>query len=119
MEELKQAKMEELLKWIKIKGYSKIKARHDDFETPKGFLAKKNDDRFIPDASAMKFGRKFYFEIALKMDENIRNIKKWKLLSTLSEMKNGTLYLFAPRGHKSFVERVVKNRGLNAEVISI
>ncbi len=119
MDLLKEEKLQKVVKWAKMKGYTKIKAKIEDFTTPVGYQKKSEDDLYVPDSTGLKFGRKDYFEVALKTEDNKRNIRKWKLLDTLAEMKNGQLFLFAPRGHKSFVERIVKNRSLNAKVVSI
>ena len=69
------------------------------------------------DATGVSRGRKSYFEIALKTEDVRRRISKWMLLSTMALMKGGKLFLFAPKGHKTFAEKVVKKHLLNAEII--
>jgi len=109
----------DIINWAKIHRFSRVKANSEGFETPTSFRQPDDDETFIPDVTAVKLGSKNYFEVALKTDDRERTIRKWKLLSTLAEMKNGTLYLFAPRGHKAFASRIVDKRNLNAEVIAI
>ena len=119
MDALKEKKLPKVIQWLKLKGFSNIKANLDGFEDPKAYQYQAQGDRFVPDATAIKFGQKCYFEVALKSEEVNRSLRKWKLLSALADMKNGTLYLFTPRGHKAFVERMVAKRQLNAEIISV
>ena len=64
-------------------------------------------------------GRKSYVEIAIKTENVQRRISKWNLLSTLATMKSGKLFLFAPKGHQTFTEKIVKKHLLNAAVIYI
>lgn len=103
--------------WVKRKGFSQIKANHEDFEEPTHFLKATGKEELVPDITATKFGRKSYFEVATKTEKPGRNISKWNLLSTLARMKGGKLYLLAPKGHKAFVERMLKKYNLNAELI--
>ena len=105
------------INWVKRKGYSQIKANHDGFEEPTNFLKSKGKKPFIPDITAKKSGRKSYFEVATKSDNFSRKISKWNLLSTLAQMKGGHFYLLAPKGHKAFVERMMKKYNLNAKLI--
>ena len=95
----------------------KIKANCDNYESPTQFIQKGEDDTFIPDATGVLRGKKIYIEVALKTDNLRRRISKWKLLSTLAAMRGGKFYLLAPKGHKTFTERVVKKYLLQADVI--
>ncbi len=115
----KESFIDEMLHWVKTHSYSKIRANQEGFEAPTSYRQPEEDDVFVPDITAVKLGTKNYFELALKTDDPERTIRKWKLLSTIAEMKNGTLYLFAPRGHKAFTSKIVEKRNLNAKVISI
>lgn len=118
-QDLRATTLEKVLTWMKAKGYGKIKAKADGYEEPSAFTRSETDRSFIPDATAVRRNKKNYFEVAMKSDDMKRVIRKWKLLSTIASMKNGKLFLFAPRGHKAFTQRIVKERNLNAEVISI
>lgn len=119
LQDLKTATLEKVVQWMKSKGYGKIKAKIEGFEEPSAFTRSETDRSFIPDATAIRRNRKNYFEVAVKDDDTKRLVRKWKLLSTLATMKSGKFFLFAPRGHKAFAQRIVKDRNLNAEVVSI
>lgn len=109
---------EKALEFVKSKGYNNIKSSHDDFDDPTTFSG--GDEKSLtPDITAMKGNAKSYFQIALKNDDETSTVSKWKLFATLAEMKNGKLYLLAPRGHKSFTDNLVSSYGLNATVVSI
>ena len=110
--------IEKAIDFVKNKGYSEIKSSHDDFADPTSFSSD-GDKSLSPDITAMKGNSKNYFQIALKNEDETSTVSKWKLFATLAEMKGGKLYLLAPRGHKSFTDKLVKNYGLNATVVSI
>lgn len=118
-QDLRDSTINKVVDWVKAKGFRTIKAKAEGFEDPSAFTRSETDRSFIPDVTAMRRDKKNYFEVALKTDDKKVAIRKWKLLSTIASMKNGKLFLFAPRGHKAFVERIVKERNLNAEVKSI
>jgi hypothetical protein len=109
----------EVVRWAKSHRFSNIKANIEGHESPTAFSKPGEETPYVPDVTAVKLGRKSYFEVAMKSEDSERAIRKWKLLSTLAEMRNGDLYLFAPKGHKAFVSGVVKERNLKATVISI
>jgi hypothetical protein len=115
MEEKKYLK--KAIQWAKKRGYSNIKANIDEFEQPTQFSKPNEDQPYTPDITGQKLGRKIYIEIATKTENMQRRISKWKLLSTLAEMKGGKLFLLAPRGHKAFVERQLKKYHLNAKLV--
>jgi hypothetical protein len=115
----KESLRSELVNWAKIHRFSNIKANIEGHEIPTAYSRPGEDKPYIPDATGVKLGVKSYFEVAMKSDNNERVIRKWKLLSTLAEMRNGHLYLFAPKGHKAFVTSIVKERNLRASVESI
>lgn len=118
-EGIKDSSIDKVIHWVKTHSFSKIKANSEGFEMPTSYRKPDDDEAYVPDVTAVKLGTKNYFELALKTDDPERTIRKWKLLSTIAEMKNGTLYLFAPRGHKAFASKIVEKRNLNAKVISI
>ena len=103
----KQKFIEKAVAWIKKKGYKRIKADIEAFETPTQYTRQKEDLTFTPDITGFQLGRKSFFEVALKSDNIRRKISKWKLLSTLASMKGGKFFLMAPRGHKAFAQRLV------------
>ena len=110
---------EEVVNWVKNNRFSDIKANLEGHSIPTSYSKPGEDQPYVPDVTGMKLGVKSYFEVATKEENPERSIRKWKLLSTLAEMRNGSLFLFAPRGHKAFVTNVVKERNLKAKVISL
>lgn len=108
------------VQWAERKGFKKIKANVDEYETPQSFYKPSTDKTVIPDVTGVKMGVKSYFEIALKTGDKKAMISKWKLFGTMAARKGGKLYLLASRGHKSFAEGIVQQHNLtNATVVSI
>ncbi|MDX1476464.1 MAG: hypothetical protein R3301_02120 [Saprospiraceae bacterium] len=117
--EKKKRLINKAVDWIRGRGFRKIRANVEDFETPTHYSAAAKDDVFVPDVTAVRRGKKSYVEIALKSGNIRRTISKWKLLSTLANRKGGKLFLLAPRGHKAFAERIVKTHHLRAQVVNL
>lgn len=109
----KEDYLEKALSWAKMKRISNLKAKGEDYDDPKHYNKKDEDDSFTPDITGNKLSKKIYVEIALKEDDKRRIITKWKLLDTLAGMKGGKLYLLAPKGHKAFTQRILKRHDLN------
>lgn len=109
--------IERAVAWARKRGFKKIKAKIAHYDDPTSYRRPGEEQAFIPDVTGLKVGNKSYIELATKSDNTKRKVSKWKLLSTLAMQKGGKLYLLTPRGHKSFVERLVKSHYLNAEVI--
>ncbi len=108
------------VQWAERKGFKKIRAKVDEYETPQSFYKPSTDKTVTPDITGVKMGIKSYIEIALKTDDKKAIISKWKLFGTLASRKGGKLYLLAARGHKSFTERMVHKHNLtNVTVVSI
>ena len=105
--------------WAKSRRFSDIKANVEGHDSPTAYSKPGEESPYVPDVTGIKLGVKSYFEVAMKSEDTERSIRKWKLLSTLAEMRNGNLFLFAPKGHKAFVDNVVKERNLKATVMSI
>lgn len=114
---LKKEYFEMALIWAKRNGLSNLKANFEDYEIPTTFNKEGEETPYIPDITGSKNGNKSYLEIATKNGEVDRKISKWKLLSTLAAMKNGKLVLLAPKGHKAFAEKLVRDHDLNAEIV--
>lgn len=106
------------INWAKKRGFKKIKANFENYDTPSSFK-RGEDDVVIPDLTGYQASGKSYVEIACKTDDLQNLISKWKLLSTMAQVKGGKLYLLAPRGHKAFTENIVKDYNLEARIISI
>ncbi len=117
---MEQEYFEKALDWVKKRGFSNIKANHEDYETPAHYSRQgDSEDQIIPDISGLKTGGKSYIEIATKTDMVHDKVSKWKLLSLMAARKGGKLYLLTPRGHKRFAEELVKDYNVNAEIKSI
>ena len=110
---------EKAISWAKSRGFSQIKANVDDYEQPAKFTKTGDPEPFIPDLTGLRLGGKSYIEIAMKPEDSKRQLSKWKLLSSLAAVKSGKLFLLAPKGHKAFVEKTIKQNNINATVASI
>ncbi len=111
--------LEKALEWAGKKGFKEIKSVHEDHEKPFSYTNKEKDTVFTPHITASKDGRKTFIEIATKGEDTVEIISKWRLLSTMAEIKGGKLYLLAPRGHKSFTDGIVDKYPITATVLSI
>ncbi|MFK7806736.1 MAG: hypothetical protein AB8F74_02945 [Saprospiraceae bacterium] len=117
---MKDNLLKKAVSWAKKRGFKKIKAVTENYDNPRTFTQSGSDEIIRPDMSGVRRGRKSYIEVAQKADDKQAIISKWKLFSTLAEMKGGKLYLLAARGHKAFAERIVKEHDLeNAQIVSI
>ena len=105
------------VQWAENHGFKNLKANLEGYETPTQFTSQESDKALIPDITGVQLGGKSYIEVATKTENINRSISKWKLLSTLADMKGGKLFLLAPKGHKHFTEQIVKERHLNADVV--
>lgn len=98
-------------------GYTEVKANIEGFETPTALSSKGNDDRVVPDITALKRGGRWYIEVVKKEGEVEKTVSKWKLLSTLGRSRSGGLILFAPSGHFAFAERLIKKHDIPAQIV--
>lgn len=98
-------------------GYTEVKANIEGFDTPTALSGKDNDDRVVPDITALKRGGRWYIEIVRKDAEVEKTISKWKLLSILGRSKSGGLILIAPSGQYAFAERLIKKHDIQAQIV--
>ncbi|GAA5221997.1 hypothetical protein [Membranihabitans marinus] len=103
----------------KGKGFKDFRSSLPDYENPQSFLEKQKDKEVLPDFTAKRSGKKHYFDIAMKTDSIQPLVTKWKLLNHLADVKNSKLILFAPRGHKAFAERLIKQYKINADILAL
>ena len=113
----KEEYFERAITWVKRRGFSTIRANHEEFDQPAHFTKPNEEEPYVPDITGLRTGGKSYFEIATKPDDLNRRVSKWKLLATMAGAKGGKLFLLAPRGFKAFAEKVVKSHNLNAKVV--
>ncbi len=112
--------IERAIAWAQNKGIGSIKSVHEDFEDPTSFTLKRTGDKITPDLTGLRHTQKNYIEIALKdVGDRTRKISKWRLLSTLATRQGGQFYILAPRGHKAFAERIIKEHNLNSQLVVI
>ncbi len=109
--------LEKAIQWAKRKGMQDIKANIEEYETPSHFTQSGKEAPIIPDITGIQMGSKNYVEVALKTEDVTSTVSKYKLLATMAAMRGGSLYILAPKGHKSFADTVVKDYSLNAKVI--
>lgn len=119
IEDVKSTFVERLIEKVRQGGFKKIKATLDEYEDPKSFRNMDSDRLIMPDVTAVKNGRKHYFEVALKSAAVQKVVNKWKLLSKLADAKKGKLHLYTPRGHKSFAHRLVAKYNIKAKIVSL
>ena len=106
--------------WVENRTSGEIKANFEGFEKPVAFTSKNSDKEIRPDFSFVsKGGGRHYTEIVVKQDDSKNLITRWKLLSTMAKMKNGKLFLLAPRGHKMFAQRIIEDYNIPASIQSI
>lgn len=106
-----------LNKVLALKGFEKIRANMEGFETPARLVRADSGDSYIPDITGLKNGTKSYFEIAVKNPKKKATVSKWKLLSQLAKLRNGKFYLLVPRGNYAFVQRLMDKYPIEAQVV--
>ncbi|MEM9931031.1 MAG: hypothetical protein AAF840_14510 [Bacteroidota bacterium] len=107
-------------KVVKKKGFENIRANAEGYETPaKIRRGKDTEEYFIPDVTGEVNGRKSYFELGMKSDDERELVTKWRLLSSLANYKHGKLYLAVPRGHMAFTNRILADYPIQAEVVKL
>ena len=104
---------------VKAKGFDDIKADCEGYETPAAFQQQESETSYTPDITATKNDRKFYFEIAKKTDEQDKLISKWKLLSMMSKIKNGSFHILVPYGQMKFTRELVTAHNIDANLIKM
>ncbi len=107
------------INWIRGKSYRRVKSKFEDFEDPISYARKSDDKELVPHFTGEKSSGKDYIDIGLKSDNKQSKISRWRLFSTLADMKNGKFILLVPRGHKAFVNRIMKRHDINAELVNI
>ena len=92
----------------------------EGFEKPYTYTNANTHEEICPDISFIGLGgAKSYTEIAIKQDNEVDLVTRWKLLSQMATYKSGRLHLLAPRGHKAFTQKLVDDYHIAAEIHSI
>ena len=112
--------LDKAIQWVKNRNVKVIKSKHEEYEDPKLFINRYTRESIQPDISfTTQNGAKHYTDIAIKTENKQGIVTRWKLLSTMASFARGRLYILAPRGHKSFAERLVKKYKINATILSL
>ncbi len=106
-------------KIVSPRGFKKIKANVEDFDTPAKLQRERDEESYIPDITGVINGRKSYFELSLKTEKIRQVVTKWKLLSRIAGFKRGKLYLIVPRGHYAFTNRILDQYPIEAKIIRV
>jgi hypothetical protein len=116
----KQSYFDKAIEWVSKKSKNSFKAKVNGYEAPKVFKNKNTGEEIQADFSFHTQGStKSYTEIALKSDSPQKLVTRWKLLSLMASMKQGKLFLLAPKGHKMFTEKLVNKYKINAIIHSL
>lgn len=116
----KEFYFEKAIAWIQRKSITSLRASIEGYDMPKVFVNQNTQEKIQPDLSFVtENGAKHYLEIVLKNACPDILISKLKLLSVLAAHKNGKLHLLAPKGHKSFAEKLIEKHKISAKVYSI
>lgn len=114
-----QEAMNRAVDYVQNLGFEDIRARHGEFDEPAKLTMMGEDKTFIPDITATKNGGKYYFEIADRTEDASEIVGKWKLMSTLAEMKNGDLRIFVPYGSMKYTTEILEKKNIKAEIIKL
>ncbi|GAB3998111.1 hypothetical protein GCM10028807_44930 [Spirosoma daeguense] len=115
----KQAYIEQVANWARIRGFVDIKANIEGFPKPGGYGRKQDGQSFIPDVTGSQFDHKSYFEVVLKTNNVDELLSKLKLLSQLAALNGGQLYLMAPKGHMPFTKNLIADSRITAELVNL
>lgn len=116
----KEQYLSKAIEWVEGRPIEKMCANYEGYEKPQSFINQATDEEVTPDISFVsKQGIKNYTEIALKSDQKTQLVTRWKLLSTMANLKKGRLFLIAPKGHKMFTQQLVNQYNINAKILSI
>lgn len=114
-----EKRLRKVVKKLENGRYENIRADLEGYEQPAKLINKATNTAYIPDVTAVKDGNKYYFEIAMKTDDELKLAGKWNLLSTLASMKDGMLKIFAPHGQMAFTKRLTKQFNIQCEMASM
>jgi hypothetical protein len=105
---------------IKNKGFTNIRADHENYEKPAKLKLKGSDHEIVPDFTAKENDGKYYFEIVRKAKRDKQAVvHKWTLLSTMANLRNGKFILLVPHGKLTYTRKLVEEHGIDAEIIKI
>lgn len=112
-------KIEQAVESLQKQGYENIKADLENYELPAKLIRQEDNTEFVPDITATLNNRKGYFEIAKKTEDQRELVSKWRLLSVLANMKNGSFQIFVPHGHMRFTEQILAQNNITAKLVKM
>lgn len=113
---------EKIINYAERSGYEDIKADFAGYDSPASLTMVNKDVSLTPDFSAKRGEKKFYFELALKNEndeERRKLVSKWKALESVAKMKGGDLRLFVPHGSYKYITELIQNHGIDAQLIKM
>lgn len=114
-----QENIDRAIDYVQNLGFDEIRARYEGYDEPATLKMQGSDKAFTPDITATKNGAKFYFEIADRTEKETDVVGKWKLLSMLAGMKNGSFRIFVPYGSMKYTNEILAKKDIKAEVIKL
>ena len=115
----KEKYLDKVITWVEKRKISSLKSSFEGYEAPKIFTNQATQEQVQPDVSFTIDNATHYSEIALKCEDTRRLVTRWKLLSTMANVKKGQLHLFAPKGHKIFTKKLVEDNNIDALIHSL
>ncbi len=110
----------QIIPMLESQGYQNFRAEVPNYDDPNGFTLQNSDElRFVPDLSARKNDKKTYFDIASKKSDPQKLISKWKLLSTMANLRQGNFKIVAPRGTVLYTRGLLEKYQINAELVRV
>ncbi|MBD2701567.1 hypothetical protein IC229_13030 [Spirosoma sp. BT702] len=113
----KQAYIQNVIDWVRLRGYSAIKANAADYTMPASYGRQLDGQSFVPDVTGQQGDQKSYFEIVLKTKDTDYLTVKLKLLHQLAQLSGGQLFLMTPKGHSLFAKAIADANRITAEII--
>lgn len=108
-----------VIEWAQKKKIHSLKAISEGYDAPKLFTNQSTQQQVQPDLSFEIDDATHYSDVALKCDDTRALVTRWKLLSTMANLKKGQLHLFAPKGHKIFTKKLVERHQIDARIHSL
>ena len=111
--------IDKVITWVEKRKISSIQTTSEGYDDPKIFTNQSTQDQVQADVSFTIDNATHYSEIALKCENTRKLVTRWKLLSTMANVKKGQLHLFAPKGHKIFTKKLVEDNNIDALIHSL
>lgn len=115
-----QENIDRAVGYVENLGFENIRARYEGYDEPAALKMQGNEKKsFTPDITATKNGGKYYFEIADRTENTTEVVGKWKLMSTLANMKDGDFRIFVPYGSMKYTNEILEKKNIKAEIIKL